>query len=98
VWPSHRTGKIAVSGSHDRTVRLWDLATGDELRTLLGQAGEVFSVAVFADARLWNRWQRSHDPALGARKRPELKRLEGHENAVIQVVFSRDARFVRVRQ
>ena len=31
-------GRLALSGSADHTVKIWDLATGQELRTLAGHA------------------------------------------------------------
>ena len=45
-------GRLALSGSADRTVKVWDLTSGQELRTLAGHAREVSSVAVSADGRL----------------------------------------------
>ena len=35
----------AATGSHDNTARLWDTATGKELRTLSGHTDHVTSVA-----------------------------------------------------
>ena len=40
------------SASDDRTVKLWDLTSGQELRTLAGHAYGVNSVVVSADGRL----------------------------------------------
>jgi len=37
---------VAVSGGDDRTVRVWDLATGQPLHTLSGHEGRVNAVAV----------------------------------------------------
>ena len=45
-------GRIGVSGSYDRTVRVWDLATGTCLHTMVGHTDAVFTVAVSADARI----------------------------------------------
>ncbi|MFN8003838.1 MAG: hypothetical protein U0X75_22820 [Acidobacteriota bacterium] len=44
-------GKLIASASWDYTVKLWDAATGRELRTLKGHANSVYAVAFFA------RWQ-----------------------------------------
>ncbi|MCY3020157.1 MAG: protein kinase [Planctomycetota bacterium] len=44
-------GKQALSGSYDRTVKLWDVATGRELRTFSGHAGPVNSVAFSPDGK-----------------------------------------------
>jgi len=41
-------GWRALSGS-DETLRLWDLGTGDTIRTLEGHTGDINSVALSAD-------------------------------------------------
>jgi WD40 repeat protein len=41
----------ALSGSWDRTLKLWDLASGACLRTLEGHTGRVDAVAVTAEGR-----------------------------------------------
>lgn len=40
-----RTGERCLTGSYDRTCKLWDVATGKELRTFEGHKNVVFSVA-----------------------------------------------------
>jgi WD40 repeat protein len=45
-------GKYALSGSGDHTARLWDIATGRELRAFVGHSQEVCSVAFSPDGRL----------------------------------------------
>lgn len=59
-------GRLAVSGSVDQTVRVWDLATGKEWKVLRGHTKQVwgvafhpnnrqvFSVSWDASARLWD--------------------------------------------
>src|SRR5262249_36855731 len=44
-------GKRALSGSHDRTVRLWDVETGKEVRQLTGHTDVVWAVAFSPDGR-----------------------------------------------
>ena len=44
-------GRRAVSASTDRTLRVWDLETGESLRTLGGLLRRVLSVAVTPDGR-----------------------------------------------
>jgi WD40 repeat protein len=44
-------GKTLASASEDRTVRLWDVGTGKELRTLSGHQGPVRAVAFSPDGK-----------------------------------------------
>jgi WD40 repeat protein len=45
-------GKLAVSASWDNTLKVWDLASSQELRTLEGHNNAVTSVALTIDGRL----------------------------------------------
>jgi WD40 repeat protein len=45
-------GTQVVSGSHDKTVRLWDAVTGAALQTLEGHSGSVSSVTFSPDGKL----------------------------------------------
>ena len=63
-------GRLALSGSADRTVKVWDLTSGQELRTLAGHADGVNSVAVSADGRLaLSASRRRHGQGLGPEQR-----------------------------
>ena len=44
-------GQRAVSASADSTLKVWDLSSGRELRTLHGHAGYVNAVAVTPDGQ-----------------------------------------------
>jgi WD40 repeat protein len=44
-------GQQVVSASDDRTLKVWDLASGAELRTLVGHGNAVGAVAVTSDGR-----------------------------------------------
>ncbi len=44
-------GRRGLSGSADKTARLWDLATGKELRSFLGHTDEVLHVAFSQDGK-----------------------------------------------
>ena len=44
-------GRRAVSASGDTTLKVWDLESGEELRTLAGHSDYVSGVAVTADGR-----------------------------------------------
>lgn len=45
-------GRLALSGSHDKTLKLWDTATGDCLRTFEGNTNIVHTACLSADGRL----------------------------------------------
>jgi WD40 repeat protein len=85
-------GRHALSGSSwDRALRLWDLATGETLRTLEGHTGSVSAAAALTDGnralsgsddstlRLW-------DLATGE----ILRTLEGHTDGVSAVAVVAD--------
>lgn len=44
-------GRTVLSGSQDNTLKLWDVATGQEIRTFNGHSGDVNSVAFSPDGR-----------------------------------------------
>ena len=88
-------GRKVLTGSADKTARLWDAASGRELRQFTGHTGSVSSVAFSPDgrtvltgsedvtARLW-------DAVSGV----ELRQFRGHTDIVWSVAFSPDNRTV----
>src|SRR5581483_11711236 len=83
-------GKTIASASDDRTVRLWDAATGELRATLRGHRHRVTSVAFSPDGETlasgsWDKTVRLWK-ATGA----PLKKLEGHDGWVTSVAFSPD--------
>jgi len=88
-------GPFLVSGSYDKTVRLWDAATGKELCTLSGHTSSVNSVTFSPDGRLLasgsvDNTVRLWDVASGK----ELRTLSGHIDKVCSVAFSPDGRLL----
>ena len=84
-------GRQVLTGSIDDTARLWDVATGRELRRLTGHGSSVYSVAFSPDGRLaltgsWDKTARLWEVATGR----ELSRLTGHGGNVNSVAFSPD--------
>jgi WD40 repeat protein len=99
-------GKYVVSGSgnvyllplilgRDNTVRLWDLASGQEVRRFTGHDGPVYSVAATPDGqyvvsgsndktvRLW-------ELATGK----EVRQFTGHERDVLSVAVTPDGKYI----
>jgi WD40 repeat protein len=88
-------GKVVASASHDKTVRLWDVATGAALRTLQGHERAVLSVAFSPDGKVvasasHDKTVKLWDAATGA----ALRTLQGHEHAVLSVAFLLDGKVV----
>ena len=51
AWPSAPTANASSSGSEDKTVKVWDAATGQEMLTLKGHTGGCHSVAFSPDGK-----------------------------------------------
>jgi len=86
-------GRTLASGSFDSTIKLWDVASGREMRTLAGHTREVKSVAFSPDGRTlasgsWDQTIKLWDVASGRERRT----LAGHEGDVYSVAFSPDGR------
>jgi hypothetical protein len=89
-----KSGSVALSGGQDRTVRLWNVATGIETRRVeLG--GPVQSVALSADGGLGlsgsddktvRLWDLRNDRDVGVRQ------LDGHDGPVFAVTFAQGDR------
>jgi WD40 repeat protein len=87
-------GRQVVAGSWDKTVRLWDAATGAALQTLEGHTDWVNSVAFSPDGRQVvsgsdDRMVRLWDAATGA----ALQTLDGHTEGSSSVAFYLSSKF-----
>lgn len=93
-------GKTVVSGGFDYTLKLWDVASGRELRTFAGHRGSVSSVAFSPDGRTVasgggevifdskDYTIKLWDVATGR----ELRTLAGHGGVVNGLAFSPDGK------
>ncbi|MDY7050261.1 MAG: serine/threonine-protein kinase [Microcystis panniformis WG22] len=88
-------GRYIASGSMDNTIKIWEVATGKELRILTGHSDWVNSVAYSPDGRylasgnadatikIW-------EMATGK----ELRTLTGHSYTVHSLAYSPDGRYI----
>jgi WD40 repeat protein len=86
-------GKTLASGSVDNTVKLWDVVTGKELKTLNGHQNWVWSVSFSPDGKTLASGSADNTVKLwdvGTEK--ELKTLKGHQGTVRSVSFSPDGK------
>jgi WD40 repeat protein len=80
-----------VTASDDRTARIWDAESGQEVRALAGHPERVFGAVFSADGRRIvtasaDRTARVWDVESGQ----ELRRFTGHQGSVLSAAFSSD--------
>jgi WD40 repeat protein len=86
-------GKTLASGNDDKTIKLWNVASGKEIRTLAGHTGSVYSVAFSPDGKTlasgsWDNTIKLWDAASGK----EIRTLAGHTGWVYSVAYSPDGK------
>ncbi|KAK3353868.1 WD40-repeat-containing domain protein [Lasiosphaeria hispida] len=87
--------KLIISGSADKTVKIWDAATGSCMQTLKGHSNGVHSAAFSPDSRLIisgsaDKTVKIWDAATGLC----MQTLKGHSGKVYSVAFSPDLKLV----
>jgi WD40 repeat protein len=88
-------GRRALSASQDGTLRLWDLRSGNCLRTLTGHTGKVTAAAFAADGR-WG-FSASADATIGIWDLATgacVRALEGHTKPVRSISLTPDSRWL----
>jgi WD40 repeat protein len=87
--------RFAISGSADKTLKVWDLETGVEVRTLKGHKNFAHAVTVTPDSRFAvfgsdDNTLKVWDLETGA----EVRTLKGHTDWVWSVTVTPDSRFI----
>lgn len=88
-------GGILASGSYDQTVKLWDIETGECLKTLQGHSSPVVCVAYSPDGKLLASGEfdgviKMWDAETGNC----CQTIKGHTNSVWSVTFSPDGQWL----
>lgn len=88
-------GKTLVSGSADQTIKVWDLATGKELRTLTGHTSFINTLAIGPDGKTLvsgsaDQTIKVWDLATGK----ELRTLKGHTGFINALDISHDGQIL----
>ena len=87
-------GKYALSGSEDKTLKLWEVKSAKEIRTFNGHSETVNSVAFSPDGRY--ALSGSEDKTLklwGVSSGREVRTFTGHSELITSVAFSPDGRY-----
>jgi WD40 repeat protein len=88
-------GKMLASASVDKTVKLWDTSTSEEIKTLTGHTSGVYGISFSPDGKMLasasvDKTVKLWDTSTGK----EIKTLTGHTNAVWGISFSPDGKML----
>ena len=87
--------KYIVSGSWDKTIKIWDIKTGECLNTLEWYSDWVNSIAISPDGNYIVLGSRDKTIKIWDIKTGEcLNTLEGHSNSVNSVAISPDGKYI----
>lgn len=88
-------GRYVLTGSLDSTMRLWDAATGKELRVFKAESSYIFAVTFSPDGKFAAAAEREAILRLWeVSTGKELRKFSGHEGSVHSVTFSPDGRYL----
>ncbi len=88
-------GKLLVSGSKDKTVRVWDVERGKVCHILIGHEDEVTSVTISGDGKLLASGSKDKTVCVwDVESGKKRHRLTGHEEWVWDVTLSTDGKWL----
>jgi WD40 repeat protein len=86
-------GKRIVTGSFDKTAKVWDVVTGREILTLKGNTLKVLSVIFSPDGkRIVTAGEDTNAKVWDAQTGRELLTLKGHSDPIFSVAYSPDGK------
>ncbi|MCZ8226145.1 MAG: protein kinase [Microcystis sp. LE19-84.1B] len=87
-------GHYLASGSWNNPIKIWEVATGKQLRTLTGHSNQVLSVVYSPDGRYLASGSSNTIKIWEVATGNELRTLTGHPLLVFSVVYSPDGRYL----
>ncbi len=80
-----------ATGSHDKTIKLWNVETGEEIRTLEGHDAWVYSVSFSPESEALATGSKDNTIKLwNVETGEEIRTLKGHDDSVWSISFSQD--------
>jgi WD40 repeat protein/serine/threonine protein kinase len=88
-------GQLVVTGSNDLTARIWDVATGQQIRVLRGHTGPIFDASFSADAHYVVTASADKTACIwDATSGEKITSLRGHTGTVWSAAISGDGRYI----
>ncbi|WP_069471890.1 WD40 repeat domain-containing protein [Candidatus Marithrix sp. Canyon 246] len=87
-------GRYGLSGSADKTMKLWELSNGSEIRNFAGHTDGIYSVSLSPDGRYAlsgsaDKTMKLWELSTGA----EIRSFIGHNSGIMSVAISADGRY-----
>ncbi|HEY9608286.1 protein kinase domain-containing protein [Allocoleopsis sp.] len=88
------TGEWIVSGSEDHTLKVWDISTAQEIRTLAGHSAFVRSVAISPNGQFLASAADDTIKLWELKTGEEIRTLSGHSSVIQRIAFSPDGQIL----